>query len=106
MSHANQLSRCYVFNEDSIEFLSVDTKWKFIATAQKTWTLVQLPIQKLSIEPTLLPLDDTLVIGGGEMVPGMINFMMFGVELKDSGEPQNKLVWSKPQIDNPIWAYG
>lgn len=40
------------------------------------------------------------------MVPGMINFMMFGVELKDSGEPLNKFVWSKPQIDNPIWAYG
>ena len=40
------------------------------------------------------------------MVPGMINFMMFGVELKDNGEPHSKLIWSKPQIDNPIWAYG
>ena len=40
-----------------------------------------MAIPKLNVEPSLLPLNDQLVIGGGEMMPGMLNFMMFGVGL-------------------------
>jgi hypothetical protein len=63
-------------------------KWKFEKNAQKTWKLVELKIPKLMVEPTFLPLNDQLVIGGGEMMPGMLNFMLFGVTVGEKGEPE------------------
>lgn len=75
------LQKCYVFSEDSIEFLNVNLNWNFVASAQKTWTLINLAIPKIMTEPSLLPLSDQIVIGGGEMMPGMLNFMIFGVSI-------------------------
>lgn len=80
-SEKNIISKCYIFSEDTIEYLEVDLSWKFKSTAQKQWILIKLAIPKLNIEPSFLPLNNQLVIGGGEMMPGMLNFMMFGVGL-------------------------
>ena len=38
-----------------------------------------MEFESLKNEPTLLPLSDQIVIGGGELMPGMLNFMTFGV---------------------------
>jgi len=85
----------------------VSLSWKFDKNAQKTWTFVNLPIPKLPVEPSLLPtaLEQQLVICGGEMMPGMLNFMMFGVSAHDA-DSEVRLQWSKPQIKVPVWAYG
>lgn len=98
------LKRCYVFSEDSIEFLNVNLQWKYAASAQKSWIIVQLAIPKLMSEPTLIPFSDQIVIGGGEMMPGINNFTMFGINLNKDGSPE-KLIWTKPQIHCPLWAY-
>ncbi len=77
-SNGNQ-DKCFVFSHTSIEYLVVNTKWKFVGSAQKQWIQVALKVPSLTIEPTLLPLGDELVIAGGEIIPGCINFCLFGV---------------------------
>jgi hypothetical protein len=98
--------KCFVFSHNSIEYLVVNTKWKFVASAQKQWIEVILKVPNLLVEPTLLPLGSELVIAGGEIIPGCINFCLFGVSLEDKTLKPVKVAWTKHQFALPVWAYG
>lgn len=44
---------CYVFSQDTMEYLKVNKSWRILPSAQKNWKLVTLKMPKIS-RPTLL----------------------------------------------------
>ena len=73
--------KAYLFSDDSIESLVIDPWWANKASAQKTWTKMDLKMPALKFATMIELSSDKVLILGGEVYPGVINYQKFTVNL-------------------------